>query len=329
MPLISQSDYKSPLFLFNGHLQTIIPGLFRRVDGIRYQRERIETPDHDFLDLDWSKTNASRLAIISHGLEGNSQRPYVLGMVRELNRNGWDALAWNFRGCSGEMNRNLQFYHSGATEDLEVVIQHALAQQHYKTIALIGFSLGGNLTLKYVGERGLDILPQIKKAVVFSVPCDLKTGALKMGTLSNKVYMWRFLKHLRQKMEAKAAVMPQQLNIVAFHKIKNFKQFDDRYTAPLHGFKDAIEYWSHCSSKNYLHTIAIPTLIVNAKNDPFLSPECFPSEQVSELPHVYLEIPETGGHCGFYQNSLHGRYWSEERAIRFLENTHSLSVEIV
>jgi predicted alpha/beta-fold hydrolase len=319
MPLIPQSDYKPPFYLFNAHLQTIVPGLFRKVEGVHYTRERIDTSDGDFLDLDWSVKGNKRIAILSHGLEGDSYRPYIRGMVKELNANGWDAVAWNFRGCSGEVNRNLRFYHSGATEDLEEVIRHVLQKNQYQSIVLIGFSLGGNLTLKYLGEQSKNIYPQIKKAVVFSVPCDLQTGSLKMAGFGNKVYMTRFLRHLRKKVQAKAALMPDKIHDREYHLIKNFRDFDDRYTAPLHGFKDAIDYWTQCSSRNFLHTIAIPTLIVNAKNDPFLSPECFPENQVKELQHVFLEIPQEGGHCGFYAKDLHGKYWSEERAVRFLE----------
>jgi uncharacterized protein len=281
MPLVSQSAYKPPFFLFNAHLQTIIPSLLRRVDGVRYERERIETADEDFLDLDWACPGHNRLAILSHGLEGDSRRPYIMGMVRELNAGGWDALAWNFRGCGGEINRQLRFYHSGATDDLEAVISHALRQKAYQSIALIGFSLGGNMTLKYLGERGTELRPQIRKSVVFSVPCDLQTGALKMARMSNAIYMRRFLRHLRRKVRAKALLMPDKINDMGYHLIKNFKDFDDRYTAPLHGFRDAIDYWNQCSSKNYLRTIAVPTLIVNAKNDPFLSPECFPAQVVA------------------------------------------------
>jgi predicted alpha/beta-fold hydrolase len=319
MPVIQQSDYKAPFYLFNAHLQTIIPGLFRKVDGVKYQRERIVTADNDFLDLDWSCKGNNRIAILSHGLEGDSQRPYIKGMVKELNTHGWDALAWNFRGCGGEINKNLRFYHSGATEDLEEVIAHALQKKSYESIVLIGFSLGGNLTLKYLGERGKALRSQIKRSVVFSVPCDLQSGSTKMAGFGNKVYMSRFLKHLRKKVQAKALLMPGQINDKDYHLIKTFKDFDDKYTAPLHGFKDAVDYWTQCSSKHFLKGIAVPTLIVNAKNDPFLSPECFPFSIVNDLPHVYLEAPEEGGHCGFYSNSLSGKFWSEERAIKFLE----------
>ena len=170
MPIVP-SSYRAPFGFGNGHIQTIYAH-FRQVRGVSYKRERIQTPDGDFLDLDWSAKGARRLAILSHGLEGSTERHYVLGMIRALNRRGWDALAWNYRGCSGEPNRLLRWYHSGDTGDLRAVIEHA-AGHNYEEIAIIGFSLGGNVTLKYLGERAGSTHPLVKKGVAFSVPCDL------------------------------------------------------------------------------------------------------------------------------------------------------------
>src|ERR1051325_1100597 len=175
MPIVARSSYVPPPFLANGHLQTLFPTLLRKVRGVAYQRARIATPDDDFLDLDWAEQGASRLAIIAHGLEGDSKRAYVLGMVKALLKNGWDAVVWNARGCSGEPNRALRFTHSGATEDLQTVVAHVSSTGNYSEIAFFGFSLGGNLTLKYVGERGLELDRRIKAAVAFSVPCDLQS----------------------------------------------------------------------------------------------------------------------------------------------------------
>lgn len=328
MPLIPHSDHTAPFYLFNGHLQTIVPSVLRKVKGVNYQRERILTSDGDFLDLDWSRVESrmesrsvgefNRLAILSHGLEGDSYRPYILGMVRELNAQGWDALAWNFRGCSGETNQVLRFYHSGATEDLEAVVQHALKTGKYTTIALIGFSLGGNLTLKYLGEKGKDLPPEIKRSVVFSVPLDLQACSTKLGLPGNTIYNQRFLRSLRRKVATKAALMPDRLSLDAYQKVRTVEDFDEYYTAPLHGYQGAKDYYQRCSAKHFLATIAIPTLIVNAKNDPFLSEECYQEALVRDLPHVFLEVPDKGGHCGFFSNSLHGTYWSEERALQFL-----------
>lgn len=319
MPVI-KSDYKAPFYLFSRHLQTILPALFRKVGNVVYDRQRILTPDNDFLDLDWSRVSSDVLVILSHGLEGNTQTGYIKGMVKALNNHGWDALAWNYRGCSGEINQQHRFYHSGETGDLHYVIEHCIAMNKYSRIFMIGFSIGGNITLKYLGEQSDKISPIIKKAVVFSVPTDLAAGAKHLAKFQSKVYMNRFLASLHLKLKAKAEVMPDKISLKEFDGIKNFYEFDERYTAPIHGFKNAEEYWKENSSKQFIKRIRIPTLIVNAKNDPFLTPECFPIKEVDNHPLVFLEMPETGGHVGFYRKCADGTYWSEHRAIEFLKN---------
>ena len=318
MPCI-ESDFQSPWFLRNGHVQTLYAYLFRRAQGVCYRRERIPTPDGDFLDVDFSLTGSQRLAVVSHGLCGDSYRPYVLGMVRALNHAGWDALAWTFRGWSGEMNRTLRATHSGATEDLHTVFSHGRSKG-YSEIALIGFSLGGNLTLKYVGERGDKIDPLIKRAVAFSTPVHLESCASQLARPSCKIYMNRFLKLLHGYVLEKSLLFPDALNDRDFGKIKNFRQFDGRYVAPIHGFKDAEDYWRRCSSENVLEEIRIPTLLVNARNDPFLTQECFPMEKAAKNPLFFLEIPSSGGHVGFVDLQSKETYWSEKRALSFLEN---------
>jgi len=319
MPLINRSNYKAPLFLQNGHIQSIYPTLFRKFDTGFYERERIFTPDDDFLDIDWSRTGSNKLAIISHGLEGNSHRNYVVGMVKMLNRNGWDALAWNYRSCSGEMNRRLRFYNSGTIDDLEVVIEHAAKIESYKEIVLIGFSMGGNLSLLYLGNKGSRIDSKIVRSVVFSVPCDLKASTRELAKFKNRIYMGRFLKTLHQKIRTKMKLMPGQINDDNYHLIKNFKDYDDRYTAPLHGFNNAEDYWSKCSSNRFIPEIKIPTLIVNACNDPFIADGCYPVNETSDSKCVYLETPRSGGHVGFMQFKRDKSYWSEERTIEFLK----------
>ena len=197
--MIPRSTYCPPALFSNPHVQTVFPSLFRRVPGIHYQRERIETPDGDFLDLDWSRNGSSGLGIVLHGLEGDSKRAYMLGMAKALNNAGWDAVCLNFRGCSGECNRRLRFYHSGETGDLHTVISHVVKQHTYLGIALIGFSLGGNVILKYLGEQGRRSHPLIKKAVAVSVPCDLASSSLKLSRSLNRIYLKRFLRMLRKK----------------------------------------------------------------------------------------------------------------------------------
>lgn len=285
---------------------------------VHYARERITTPDDDVLDLDWSRAGARRVAILSHGLEGSSERGYMRGMAHALNRAGWDALAWNFRGCAGEPNRTLRFYHSGATDDLHTVIQHVISTGRYDSIALIGFSLGGNITLKYLGERGTDLDPAIAGGIAFSVPCDLRSSAMRLAHPANSIYMRRFLATLRQKVREKMKLMPGSLHDAGLDDISTFQEFDDAYTAPLHGFRDAEDYWHQCSSRRYLEGIRLPALLVNAKDDPFLAPECFPVKEARSSPYLFLEIPSSGGHVGFLGRDATNRYWMEARAVAFL-----------
>lgn len=309
--------YTRPLFLFNAHVETIFPSLLRKVTLQPYQRERIVTPDNDFLDLDWLKQGSSRLVIISHGLEGNTQRAYIKGMARALRQQGHDILAWNYRGCSEEMNKVLHFYHSGATDDLSTVIEHAHSLGQYKEIYLVGFSLGGNLTLKYLGENR-NRPETLKKSITFSVPLDLHTSCEKISKPSNWIYSQRFLKSLRKKVIDKSKVI-RELDIRGLEKIKTLREFDDYFTGPIHGFKDALDYYHQCSAIQFIEHISIPSLIISAANDPFLSPECYPHQILKNHPYVSFESPDHGGHVGFTQFSKNGLYWSEQRAIDFLK----------
>jgi uncharacterized protein len=318
LPIIRSSSYCPPLFFANGHLLTIYPNLFRGVAGVSYLRQHIRTPDDDFLDLDRSTVGATRVAVLAHGLEGNSTRPYVLGMVRALNRWGWDAVVWNFRGCSGQTNRKLRFYHSGDTQDLQTVLNHVLPDSPYEIAALIGFSLGGNVILKYLGEQALQLNPAIRAAVVFSVPCDLAAAAMQMARTENAVYMKRFMRLLHGKILAKMQMFPGAIDDRGFSRMRTFKDFDERYTAPLHGFESAADYWEKASSKPLLPRIAVPTLLVNALDDPFLASPCYPYQEAMANPHLFLETPRAGGHAGFVSFRRGGEYWSESRAIEFL-----------
>lgn len=309
-------SYTPPFILFNAHLETIYPSLLRKVTLQPYTRERIVTPDNDFLDLDWLLQGSSKLIIISHGLEGNTQRAYIKGMAKAGFAKGYDVLTWNYRGCSEEMNRMLRFYHSGATDDLATVAEHADSTKRYNEINLVGFSLGGNLTLKYAGEeRQRPAL--LKKIVTLSVPIDLYTSCEKISKPSNWIYSQRFLKSLRKKIVYKSTLM-NGLDIKGLSKIKNLREFDDYYTGPLHGFKNALDYYEQCSAIRFIQSINVPTLLVNAANDPFLSPECYPGELLKNHPFVSFESPKHGGHVGFTQFNKNGLYWSEQRVLDFL-----------
>jgi len=315
--MISSAIYSPPPFMKNGHIQTIFPSLFRKIKTVTYVRERIDTPDDDFLDLDWSRCGGRRLAIISHGLEGDSDRAYVKGMVRALNLYGWDCLAWNFRGCSGEPNRRLKSYHSGSFDDLAQVIEHAAAAGDYARIGLMGFSIGGNITLLYLGKNRDRVNPLVSCAAVLSVPCDLAAGAAALARRSNALYMQRFLRLLGAKVAAKKVLFPNRIDDTGYATLRTFRDFDERYTAPINGFKNADDYWSQCSSKPWIADIAVPTLMISAVNDPFLTPACFPVEAAAENSAVYLEMPASGGHVGFIQFNHKGLYWSERRSAEF------------
>lgn len=322
MPVIQHADYQAPFWLPEGHLQTIYPSVFRKVEGVNYVRERINTHDGDFLDLDFSKADSLNhsfsppLVILSHGLEGDSSRQYITGMVKLFNANGFDCLAWNFRSCSGEINQTKRFYHSGATDDLDFVIKYAISKG-YQKIYLVGFSLGGNLALKFLGEKGQNLYSEVQKAVVFSVPLHLSSSSQSIGWLYTK----RFNKSLIKKIQEKSQRYPEfQLNTSNISKIKTLKDFDDCYTSQLHGFKNAEDYYERNSSLYFLDKIAIQTLIINAQNDPFLSKDCFPFEKVKHLEKVYFQAPEMGGHCGFYQADYQGVLWSEKRALEWVVN---------
>ncbi len=306
--------HRAPFYLFNGHLQTIIPSLFRHVDGVRYERERLMTPDDDFIDVDWSAVGSDSLLVLSHGLEGDTSRPYITGMVKAFNAEGVDALAWNYRSCSGEPNKLLRSYHLGASDDLDFVLRHALATGKYENVYLVGFSAGGNITLKYLGEDPKQVPKQVKRATVFSTPIDLKSSAQRIS----RIYTQRFLKTLGEKLEQKQQMYPEEVDLTDYSIFWSFPEFDDRYTAPIHGFKNAEEYYARVSSKQFLKDIRVPTLLVNAKNDPFLAPECYPVQEAKENPYFYLEMPEEGGHVGFAENFRKDRYYSEERALRFI-----------
>ena len=316
MPLVP-SSYRAPAFLPGGHLQTIWPALFRHPPVVTRETEILGLSDGDFLELDWHRSGSEKLAVISHGLEASSRASYIQGMAGALARKGWDILAWNFRGCGTRPNRLLRSYHSGATEDLDAVIQHALATHPATEIDLIGFSLGGNLTLKYLGERDR-LPPQIHRCVTFSVPCDLASSSAALASPANRIYMRRFLTPLRSKMIAKQERHPDQIDVAGIESIRTFQEFDDRFTGPLHGFRDAADYWAKSSSRQFLPNIRIPTLLVNAANDPFLGDACFPLPEAGSNPRFHLEIPTTGGHVGFPTYPAKNRWWSENRALEFL-----------
>ena len=305
--------YRAPLWLPDGHTQSIYPALFRKIPLTHSHSERMELPDGDFLDVDWHMRSEALhekpLLIVSHGLEGSSRRHYVTGLIRAMPE--VNALAWNYRSCSGDPNRNLRFYHSGATDDLDFVIQQAVARG-VKDIYLAGFSLGGNLSLKWLGENGKKASQFVRKAVAFSVPLHLSSSSQQLTRWENRLYTHRFLQTLLEKVTEKSARYPQDITLSMLASIRSLYEFDNVITGPLHGFKDAEDYYERNSSLYFLSGIRVPTLIVNAKNDPFLSQECLPEQIDSDF--VQIELPDSGGHCGFYPRNYRGQTWAEQRA---------------
>ena len=322
MPVLPPPPYRPPFPFTSGHLQTLYPTLLRRTPLTNPQPERLTTPDGDFIDIDWHRSRhgaSDRLAVVSHGLEGNARKKYPLGMARHLTAHGWDVLCLNFRCCSSEPNLLPRFYHSGVTDDLHQVLCHGL-RNNYAHAALIGFSMGGNQSLKYLGENP-DLVPEpLKGCVVFSVPCRLADAVAVMDKPCNRLYMHYFMKGLRQKIREKAQRFPELIDTDGLDEMISFLPFDDKYTAPLHGFKDAADYYERCSSARFLHAIRVPTLIVQAVDDPFLSASCYPIQAAEENDNLFLEMPDFGGHVGFIGSWLERPYWSEKRALAFLES---------
>ncbi|TFG76881.1 MAG: alpha/beta fold hydrolase [Flavobacteriales bacterium] len=316
-----KSTYNPPLIFKNGHLATIYSGLVRRVNGLIQRRERLELPDGDFLDLDWSfaDTPSEKAVILLHGLEGNAQRPYITGSAKAFNALGYDACAVNFRACSGETNRLYRSYHSGATEDLEAVVRYILETKNYAALYIKGFSLGGNLTLKYLGE-GRELPKELKAVVAVSVPCNLYSSLQQLLMPKNRLYAKRFKKHLLEKLREKQQLFPEKISDEDIESIVTLKDFDDVYTSRAHGFTDAMDYYARCSSLQFLPNIKVPALVINAKNDSFLGPECYPYREAEANPFLYLEVPAYGGHVGFFDWGAH--YYTEQRAIKFMQGMH-------
>lgn len=315
MPII-QSTYKPPFWAKKSFVSTVFSGLARTVNGVVQTRERLELDDRDFLDLDWSyaKQPSDKVIILLHGLEGNAQRPYITAAAKLFNENGVDACAVNFRGCSGEPNRLYRSYHSGATEDLEAVVNHILEKDKYREIYIKGISLGANMALKYAGERE-QLSKALKGIVAVSSPCYLKGSCDALMSLRNKHYAIRFLAHLKDKLRPKLEQFPQDISVTDFNSIKTLVDFDDVYTSKAHGFKDALDYYEKSSSLQYLPSITIPTLIINSLNDSFLSAECYPVKEAKQNPNLYLEMPKYGGHVGFIDKK--NVYYNERRALDF------------
>lgn len=315
MPIL-KSNYKPPIIFRNYHLSTIYASMIRKVPHISQSRERLELEDGDFIDIDWSYAKSSdKVVIILHGLEGNSQRPYVKGMAHKFLGDGWDVAAVNLRGCSGELNRLFRSYNAGASEDLKAVLDHILKMKKFSIITLIGFSLGGNLMLKYLGE-GNNVPQEIKAAVAISTPCDLYLSLKRLEELQNILYSKRFVNKLKKQLQLRGSKFPDKISTRDIAGCKSLYAIDELYTGKAHGFQNARDYYDKCSALNFIPNIKLPTLLINAKNDAFLSANSSPEKMAEINPFFYLETPKYGGHVGFIQKG--NSTYAEDRALEFL-----------
>lgn len=317
--------YAPARWLPGAHAMTVFASVTRPFPRPVARRERLELPDGDFLDVDrFSPPGASPDApvlVVAHGLEGSSRAPYVRGLVALALRRGLAAVALNFRGCSGEPNRLPRFYHSGETGDLAHVVERLAAERPARAIALAGFSLGGNVVVKYLGERGEAAPPQVRAAAAISVPFDLlrSARALDAPGFWNLVYRERFLRRLRAKALAKAARFPGLLDVERIRAARTFAAYDGALTAPLHGFPSAEVYWETQSGGRFLAGVRRPLLALSSLDDPIVPGDTIPVEAARANPHVALEITPAGGHVAFVSGSpFWPSYWAEARAVEFV-----------
>jgi uncharacterized protein len=313
------SQFRAPWWLRFPHLQTVFAPLFRRGPAVALRRQRLELDDGDFLDLDWGPGNRGPLVLLLHGLEGSSHSPYARGMLGALHARGWRGVVMHFRGCSGEPNRLARSYHSGDTADLSRVLDHIHANADASALAIVGYSLGGNVLLKWLGERGAGA--GVDAAAAVSVPFVLSLAADRLAHGVSRVYQRRLIGELQSKLDRKFAHRDCPIDLRGARASRTFWDFDDRVTAPLHGFEDVHDYYTRSSSRQYVPRIRVPTLILHARDDPFMTPDVLPSRD--ELPAaVKLEVSARGGHVGFVHGSRpwRPRYWLEERIPAFLND---------
>ncbi|MEP5610845.1 MAG: alpha/beta fold hydrolase [Cyclobacteriaceae bacterium] len=297
MPVVSESGYrKRPWYYFSRHLETIAPSLSNRVGDVSYSRERLELSDGDFLDIDWIKNDNRKLLIIGHGFEGNTQRHYIRRPAKFFSERGWDILAWNSRGCSGELNRLARSYHHGDTGDLSEVIDHALKNSEYESLVLLGISMGGCQAVKYFGQSATD--DRLLGAFTVSVSCNLRETTIAAESNLGGLYGKIFLSKLKKKIAEKSKVH-SELRTIDLHAIKSFDHFHDQFTLKLLDFESIEDFYEKSSCGNYLDSISKPVFILNAQNDPMLGPGCFPYDKAKDHEFVYLETPKYGGHVGF------------------------------
>jgi len=319
--MILPSAFKAAWWLPGGHAQTLWPAFMRRGPSISFQPERLILPDGDFLDLAWSgNQNNGPLVIVLHGLEGSLHSHYAPGMLQALQSRGFKPVFMHFRGCSGAHNLKARGYHSGETGDLRHVI--GILQKRYpgQKLAAVGFSLGGNVLLKYLGEEKSACI--LSAAACVSVPFELSRAADRLNQGFSKFYQSYLLRHMRKRLAGKFRLRNDApFTLTDMTHWNNFHMFDNFVTAPLHGFSNSAEYYRLCSSRQFIRNIRVPTLIIHAVNDPFLPEDAIPQD--IEIPDkVFLELSPTGGHAGFISGKVpwRPRYWLDQRVPDFLYN---------
>ena len=310
--------YRAPPWLPGGHLQTVYPALFMPRHRVTYRRERWDTPDGDFIDLDAIEGERDRpLVALFHGLEGCSNSHYALALMHELKQCGWRGVVIHFRGCSGEPNRLPRAYHSGDTDEIDWIVRRLQHDRAGAPLYAAGVSLGGNALLKWLGERGKTAAPLVTRACSVSAPVDLMRAGDALGSGFNLLYARYFLRTLKRKSNGMLSSFPNLFEADRVKKARTLREFDDAVTAPLHGFKDTDDYWTRASSKPVLRHIAVATLMINARNDPFMPERALPgrSEVSSE---VVCEFPAGGGHAGFATGKFPGTLeWLPRRMLQF------------
>lgn len=319
MPLIA-TGYDAPPLWRDAHVQTVLPTLLPRWLPGWSASERLELDDGDFVDLRWMARCRRRLAVLSHGLEGSAEAGYMRGMAQTLHRAGWDVAGWNYRGCGAVENRCLRSYHSGASDDLRAVVAHAA--RGYDRVVLVGFSLGGNIVLKAAGEGGLP--ESLTAAVAVSAPVDLASSSRRLDEVAaNRFYQRRFLRTLVAKTLAKARRFPELGERLAgadgVPAVRTIREFDERITAPVHGFASAADYYERASALPLLGRLTVRALLLSARNDPLLAAPSFPEELARSSARLHLEIPDHGGHVGFLDWRGGRQPWHERRVRAFLE----------
>ena len=313
--------YRAPVWLPGGHLQTIYTSLFISAPQMSYRRERLELTDGDFLDFDWVDGEAhAPVVVLFHGLEGDSASGYARRLMHSVQARGWQGVVAHFRGTSGEDNRLPRAYFAGDSEEIERMLRHVKAIHPTQRIYAVGVSLGGNALLKWLGENGPDCAPVVDAAAAVSAPLDLAAAGTALDSGFNRhTYVRHFLSTLRRKALDKIAAHRMPVDPAAIRATSTLRQFDDIFTAPLHGFRNADDYWARASSKPWLNSITVPTLLINARNDPFLPASALPSaDEVSA--QVIRDFPDQGGHVGFVGGPFPGTLtWLPERVLNFFD----------